>query len=339
LSAFCYLGSISCAALYFFDVNYLEWSMLPLLLSSVGYWGSIVFYNAYLPEIAPPEEHDKLSAKGFSMGYIGSVLLLAINLFMILGIDRPEGEPSLVPYCFIMVAIWWAGFAQYTLRKLPSNPYKKAAVGSPWKKGFAQILKIKLLSRYLLAFFVFSMAVQTIMLMAQFFGMKEVHQVIDGVEKTGLTDSQFIIAILLIQIIAIPGAFLFSRASAKFGNVNTLKIALALWIGVCIFAFAIVDSPSEFYIAAGWIGFIMGGTQSLGRSTYSKFLPDTEDHASFFSFYDVLEKVGIVIGMVSFGLLEGLTDNMRTPILALVGFFAVGLLLLFFVPKYTPKTA
>jgi len=346
LSAFCYLGSISCACLYFFDVSHLEWSMVPLLLSSVGYWGSIVFYNAYLPEIAPPEEHDKLSAKGFSMGYIGSVLLLAINLFMILGIERAEGEPSLVPYCFIMVAVWWAGFAQFTLRKLPSNPYKKSGTGKAWNRGFAelkkvfhQILKIKLLSRYLLAFFVFSMAVQTIMLMAQFFGMKEVHQVIDGVERIGLTDSQFIIAILLIQIIAIPGAYLFSRTSAKIGNVNTLKVALLLWIGVCIFAFAIVDSPTEFYIAAAWIGFIMGGTQSLGRSTYSKFLPDTEDHASFFSFYDVLEKAGIVIGMVSFGMIEGMTDNMRTPILALVGFFGIGLALLFFVPKYSPTEA
>jgi len=337
LSLFCYIGSIACASLFFFDPEHLEWSMLPVMIASLGYWGSIVFYNAFLPEIAPPEEHDRLSARGFSMGYIGSVLLLSINLVMILGI---ETETNLVPWCFVMVALWWAGFAQVTLRKLPDNPYAKQIKGSAWRAGFSEVKKVfhqvihlKRLSRYLLAFFVFSMAVQTIMLMAQFFGMKEIHQVIDGVEKTGLTSAQFIIAILLIQVIAIPGAFLFSRTSEKFGNLFTLKLALVLWIGVCVYAYALVDTPMEFYIAAAWIGFIMGGTQSLGRSTYSKFLPETQDHASFFSFYDILEKAGIVIGMISFGAIEGMSDNMRTPILALVAFFGAGLLLLYFVPK------
>lgn len=337
LSLFCYLGALACASLFFFDPMHLEWSMLPVMIASLGYWGSIVFYNAFLPEIAPPEEHDRLSARGFSMGYIGSVLLLTVNLGMILGL---ENGTDYIPWCFVMVALWWAGFAQVTLRKLPDNPYAKKIQGSAWKAGFSevkkvfhQVLQTRRLLRYLIAFFVFSMAVQTIMLMAQFFGMKEIHQVIDGVEKTGLTSAQFIIAILLIQVIAIPGAFLFSRVSEKWGNIFTLKIALFLWIGVCIFAYAIVDTPNEFYIAAAWIGFIMGGTQSLGRSTYSKFLPETQDHASFFSFYDILEKAGIVIGMISFGAIEGMSDNMRTPILALVLFFGVGMILLFFVPN------
>ncbi|MEO0405688.1 MAG: MFS transporter, partial [Bacteroidota bacterium] len=268
LRIFCYLGGFSCAALYFFDVNHLEWSMVPLLLSSVGYWGSIVFYNAYLPEIAPPEEHDKLSARGFSMGYIGSVILLLLNLGMVMGIEQEAGNTSIIRLCFILVAIWWIGFAQITLNKMPRNPYNKSK-GTPWRKGFEELGKAfrmvksnPLLKRYLMSFFVFSMAVQTVMLMAQFFGMKEVTQVIDGEVVTGLTTPQFIIAILLIQLIAIPGAYLFSNSSGKYGNVNTLKVALMLWVAVCLCAFLFVDTPMEFYIAAGWIGFIMGGTQS-----------------------------------------------------------------------------
>ena len=335
LSGFCLLGGLSCAALYFFDVEYLEWAMLAFLLSSVGYWGSIVFYNAYLPEIAPPEEHDRLSAKGFSMGYIGSVMLLLINLGMILGIGD-----HLTRWCFVLVAVWWIGFAQYTLRKLPSNPYK-LKTDKPFAQGFIelasvfkQVMQLKRLKRYLLAFFTISMAVQTIMLIAQFFGLKEVKQIIDGVEVIGLTTAQFITAVLIIQIIAIPGAYLFSYLSSKLGNIKVLMIAVLLWIGVCFYAYAVIETPMEFYIAAGWIGFIMGGTQSLARSTYSKLLPETKDHASFFSFFDVLEKVGLVIGMFTFGFLEGMSDNMRTPILSLMVFFVIGMVLLMIVPKH-----
>ena len=335
LSGFCLLGGLSCSSLFFFDVKYLEWSMFAFLLSSVGYWGSILFYNAYLPEIAPPEEHDKLSAKGFSMGYIGSVTLLLINLGMILGIGD-----HLTKWCFILVAIWWVGFAQYTMRKLPSNSYKRKT-DEPWKQGiielrsvFNQVMKMKRLKRYLLAFFTISMAVQTIMLLAQFFGLKEVKQVIDGVEMIGLTTAQFITAVLIIQIIAIPGAYLFSYLSSKLGNIKVLVLAVLLWIGVCIFAYAVIETPTDFYIAAAWIGFIMGGTQSLSRSTYSKLLPDTQDHASFFSFFDVLEKAGLVIGMFTFGFLEGMSDNMRTPILSLMVFFVIGIVLLITIPRH-----
>jgi MFS transporter, UMF1 family len=207
------------------------------------------------------------------------------------------------------------------------------------KSAYRQALKIPVLIRYLIAFFVFSMAVQTIMLMAQFFGMKEVTQVIGGVLTTGLTETQFIVAIILVQVIAIPGAFLFSRSSGKLGNIPTLIVALICWIAVCLFAYFVVDTPNEFYVAAGCIGFMMGGTQSMSRSTYSKILPETKDHASFFSLYDVLEKLGIVIGMLCFGYIEGITGSMRNSILSLVFFFVIGLVLLFYAKAAKPATA
>jgi MFS transporter, UMF1 family len=351
LQLFCYIGALACGGMFFFSTDHLELSMLAVFLASIGYWSSIVFYNAYLPEIAAPEDHDSLSAKGFSWGYIGSVLLLIINLVMIQLIDE-----SLTKWSFVMVAIWWAGFAQITFRRLPSNSYNRKPEGQIWSHGlkelrkvFFQIRSIVPLRRYLFAFFVFSMAVQTIMLMAQFFGMKEVHVVTDATgagyalypplvsQHTGLETGELIIAIILVQLIAVPGAWLFSRGSGKFGNIRMIGIALVCWIGACLYAYYAVDTPNEFFITAGLIGFMMGGTQSLSRSTYSKMLPETHDHASFFSFYDVLEKLGIVIGMISFGYIEGLTGSMRNSVLSLIVFFGVGLILLFFVPKSKPS--
>ncbi|WP_306639838.1 MFS transporter [Sanyastnella coralliicola] len=356
LQLFCYIGSLGCAGLYFFDTAHLEWSMLGAFLASLGYWNSIVFYNAYLPEIAAPEDQDKLSAKGFVWGYVGSVLLLVINLVMIMVISD-----DLTPWAFIMVAVWWAGFAQITFRKLPRSSRQNAPRQAIWTKGFKELRSVwnqmqgmTRLKRYLLAFFVFSMAVQTIMLMAQFFGMKEVFVISDpsgvghGVfpplvqSSVGLETAQLIIAIILVQLIAIPGAWLFARGSASLGNINMLIIALMSWIAVCIFAFVVVDTPNEFFFAAGWIGFMMGGTQALSRSTYSKLLPETEDHTSFFSFYDVVEKIGIVIGMFSFGYIEGITGSMRNSVLSLIVFFTIGLLLLLWIPRqggFTPQSS
>lgn len=347
MKMFCYLGSISCALLYFFNKEHLELSFMALFFASIGYWNSIVFYNAFLPEVAKPEDQDKLSAKGYSLGYIGSVILLVLILGIVMGISD-----SFTRYSFIIVGIWWLGFAQITFRRLPENNNGRKSEGKLWKKGFQELKQVqkqvsglKGLRRYLFAFFVFSMAVQTIMTMAQFFGMKEVFSWSEAsvggmgmfpvlmVKETGLSTAQLIIAIILVQLIAIPGAVVFSSGSKRFGNVTMLAIALLSWIAVCIFAFAIVDTPLEFYIAAGWIGFMMGGTQSLSRSTYSKMLPDTKDTASFFSYYDVLEKIGMVIGMLTFGYIEGVTGSMRNSVLSLIVFFALGLVLLLMVPR------
>ncbi|MGF1564083.1 MAG: MFS transporter [Flavobacteriales bacterium] len=347
LQIFCYTGALACAALFFFDPSHLELSMLALFFASMGYWGSMVFYNAYLPEIASPDEQDRVSAKGYVWGYIGSVILLIINLAMIQVIDE-----SLTPWCFVLVALWWAGFAQRTFKKLPASKKRKEFTGRIWAKGFgelrlvwSQMKGLTGLKRYLLAFFIFSMAVQTIMLMAQFFGMKEIHTWSDPtgigyasfppalVRVTGLETGQLIIAIILVQLIAVPGAWLFSRGSQAIGNIKMLGVALLSWIAVCLFAYFVVDTPNEFYIAAGWIGFMMGGTQSLSRSTYSKMLPPTDEPTSFFSFYDVIEKVGIVIGTVSFGYIEGLTGSMRNSVLSLIVFFFLGFVVLLTIPK------
>jgi len=340
LQFFCYLGSASCASLYFFDPGFLEWSMLSVVLACLGFWCSYAFANSFLPEIAEPDEQDRLSARGYALGYAGSVLLLLINLGLIMGLGK-ETEGLMTRLAFVSVGVWWAGFAQITFRRLPESPRQARFRWKVVGHGFRELRKVwkdlretRRLKRYLLSFFVFSMGVQTIMQMAQFFGQKEVVRIDEyGHEITGLSTAQLIIAIIFVQLIAIPGAIAFSRSSRKWGNLPVLRLALFIWIGVCCFAYFVVRTPASFFIAAGLIGFVMGGTQSLARSSYSKFLPETTDHASYFSFYDVTEKVGLIIGLFAFGYIEGLAGSLRASVLALIAFFVVGLLLLMLVPR------
>ncbi|WP_115462992.1 MFS transporter [Winogradskyella aurantiaca] len=337
---FCYVGSLGCVGLYWFSLEYIHLSLLFYFMGLIGYWGSLVFYNSYLPDIALPEQQDSISAKGFGLGYLGSVILLLINLAMVMSQEDGADKMQMMRYSFITVGIWWAGFSQYTFKVLPkgvSNGGKvtKAVLlhGFNELRGVWQQLKGNLrLKRYLYAFFVFSMAVQTIMLVAVYFGEEEINWGDADAKTIGLIGS-----ILIIQLVAILGAFLTSRASAKFGNVNALIAVNVIWMVLCVYAY-FMYTPVQFYVAAGIVGLVMGGIQSLARSTYSKFLPKTEDTTSFFSFYDVAEKIGIVIGMLIYGFIDQITGSMRNSILFLVVFFVMGVLLLFRVPRLHKKT-
>lgn len=335
---FCILGSLSCASLYFFNARHLAWGLASVLLASVGFWGSIVFYNAFLPEIAEPKDHDRVSARGYAMGYLGSSILMIILLAMIMGHRffgfNSDGDAT--RFSFIVTAVWWLGFAMITFRILPKSEIEN---GLPKKeifsKGFRELLGVwrdlkstPRLKRYLASFFIYSMGVQTVMLMAVLFAKKEI---------PGMQDTDLIISVLIIQFIAIGGAYLFSFLSARFGNKSALSIALFIWVGICIGSYYFLYTPVDFYVVAAIVGMVMGGIQSLSRSTYSKFLPETKDHASYFSFYDVTEKIAIVIGMFSFGYMEGFTGSMRASILALIIYFILGFILLLTVPKATTK--
>ena len=326
---FCYLGAAACISFFFFDVNNIELSMLSVLLGSIGFSGSLVFYNAYLPAICTTNLHDKVSAKGFSRGYIGASLLLIICLVLITG----KLIPNAARWAFVFTGIWWFGFSQITFKGLPSNIFNHQPEGNRLTKGFNELKKVwkqmhtnQPLKRYLAAFFTYSMGVQTVMLMAVFFGTKEISWG-EGEMETGL-----IVSILLIQFIAVAGAYLMAYLSKKIGNIKTLAGVVFIWALICIGAYQFVYSPIHFYIIAAVIGFVMGGVQSLSRSTYSKLLPETEDHASYFSFYDVLEKMGIVIGTFFFGFIEGMF-SIRESVLMLIVFFIIGFFLLLRVPS------
>ncbi|HEX5003230.1 MAG TPA: MFS transporter [Bacteroidia bacterium] len=326
---FCWLGGIACCSLFFFDANTLGIGVAGFMLASIGYSGSIVFYNSYLPEIAEPEDQDRVSARGFAMGYIGSSLLLIFNLIMIM---KPEwfgiSNPTLpARISFLLVGVWWVGFAAYTFKYLPSNVYNKQRQGDYLTRGYKELRMVwkqlrghSYLTRFLLSFFFYNMGVQTVMYVATLFGEKELHM------ETG----QLIVTVLIIQFVAIAGAYLFSWASSKLGNIQALAIAIVIWIGICVGAYYTRDVNS-FYVLAFIVGMVMGGIQSLSRSTYSKLLPPSEDHASYFSFYDVCDKVGLVLGSASYGLIEELTGSMRNSIISLIAFFIMGMIFLFFI--------
>ncbi len=340
---FCIMGSIACAGLYFFapteapgntttlSAGALHWGLLCMVISCIGFWASLVFYNSYLPDLVPPPLRDRVSARGYTWGYTGSVLLQII-CFIIVFFPETFGlysnyEQSFMPsrISFVLVGIWWFGFALIPFKYLPDGnikvPVKKKNV---FKAGFGELKNVwsqvkhhTVLKRFLYSFFWYSAGIQTVFLAATPFGAKELH----------LPMEKLIITIMIIQLVAIPGAILISRLSERIGNIQTLIATVCVWVLVGAFAY-FIQTDIQFYILGAIVGLVMGGIQSLSRSTYSKLIPKTKDTASFFSFYDVTEKIALVIGMFSFAYIEELTRSMRNSVLVLMTFFFIGMLLL-----------
>lgn len=327
MQVFCTLGAISCSCLYFFTPENFGFGIICMMTAAFGFYSSLVFYNSYLPEIAAEKDRDNVSAKGFTYGYIGSVLMQMIGFALVVLWDKIpflQSAGEAVRLTFLLVGIWWIGFAQITFNRLPKsvgsqkvNRTRNFISGGflELKKVFLQLIKMAVLKRFLFAFFFYNMGVQTIMLVAANFGSKVLN----------LPSTNLIITMVLVQLIAIAGAYLVSALSGMFGNLQVLICVVFLWIGICVGGY-FMQTETHFYILAVAVGLVMGGIQSLSRSTYSKLMPATTDTASFFSFYDVTEKIAIVIGLTSFGFIEEQTSSMRNSILSLMSFFAIGLI-------------
>jgi len=372
---FCYMGATGCSLLYFFDGSNLGWGISCFILASMGFVGSLVFYNAYLPEIAAPRDQDAVSAKGFSYGYIGSVILQLIGFGLVMAFHQ---DPISLRLTFLLVGVWWAGFAQITFAVLPKSQGGSARAGTIFQAAFSEVRKVyreirkmSVLKRYLRGFFFYSMGVQTVMMAATIFGDKLLR----------LDQVKLIVTIVLIQLVAILGAVWMSRLSAKYGNLRVLMGVVLIWIMVCVSAYLTAgraerlsvfhdriaalqqqkedlearklkmsqidydqqdatiegnlsrwkfdlvprQEPIEysFYALALMVGLVMGGIQSLSRSTYSKLMPETKDTASYFSYFDLTEKIAIVIGMGSFGLITQQL-GMKNSVISLTIFFVIG---------------
>jgi MFS transporter, UMF1 family len=372
---FCYMGAIGCSLLFFFDKTNIGFGIVCFMMAAMGYVGSLVFYNAYLPEIAAPADRDRISAKGFAFGYIGSVLMQIIGFALVLLLKGQEGKATQIT--FLLVGIWWVSFAQITFSRLPKPEKREFIKGNVFKEGFAEVKKVfneikklPVLKRFLRGFFFYSMGVQTVMLAATLFGSKLLN----------LEDTKLIITVVLIQLVAIIGAIVMSRLSTRFGNLRVLMGVVLLWVVICVAAFrtataaeslhtfhekindlkgqqkaAVGNSDASlttsleneiqvlqkelqpkqqpieynFYMLAIAVGLVMGGIQSLSRSTYAKLMPDTKDTASYFSYYDLTEKIALVIGILSFGYIEEFTGSMKNSVLSLIIFFAIGLIWLY----------
>ena len=349
MKRFTYLGSISCMMLFFFTgMDNLWIGLAGFILAVIGFAGGQVFYNSYLPLIASEDQLDKVSAKGFSYGYIGSVLLLIVNLLMIsfpsvFGLEflvknfpqlfgeyetikelQEKSTALAARISFVMVGAWWMGFAQIPFNRLP----KQTAVGkvdnllskgyAELKKVFQKVKKETHTKRFLTAFFCYSAGVQTAIFLASTF----------ATDVLGFSTNELIIVVLILQIVAIGGAYLFASLSGKYGNKKILILILSIWIVVCLSGYLVQDKTT-FYAVAGGVGLVMGGVQSLSRSTYAKFIPEgSDDTASYFSFYDVLEKSAIVIGTFVFGFIDQILGGMRNSMLALAVFFIIGIIIL-----------
>ncbi len=324
---FCYMGALSCSLLFFFDENHVTLGIVCFALAAIGFYGSLIFYNSYLPDIASEKDMDRVSARGFSFGYIGSVILQLIGFGLV--VLMPHSYMPL-KITFLLVGLWWIGWAQIPFSRLPKgtpaiiDPAKNILTNGfiELKKVFHQLAKMPVLKRFLFAFFFYNMGVQTIMLAATDFGSKVLK----------LDSTTLIITVVIIQLVAIIGAILMSRLSAKFGNLQVLLFTVFLWIGVCSYGYT-MNSKWDFFALAAAVGLVMGGIQSLSRSTYSKLMPETRDTTSFFSFYDITEKIAIVIGLFIFGFIEEQTmgvGGMRNSVLAVLCFFVIGAVILFF---------
>jgi len=335
MKIFCYLGAASCAYFFFFTRDNVSFVVIAFGLSIMGWGGSIVFYNSFLPEIATEDRFDNLSARGFMMGYIGSVILLVFNLIMIMkpefvGLTQADSDSGFTArISFLTVGIWWALFAQIPFYYLPKDQVRPLA-GNWLRSSFSELGKVlkevrqnKLVTKFLLAFLFYDMGVMTVIYVATIFADKILH-----IEKTGL-----IVTLLLIQLIAIPGSFLASWLSSKFGNTKALLIEIFIWSLMPLAAY-FTTSQYEFYGIAAVVGLVMGGIQSLSRSTYAKLIPEgTEDTASYFGFYDIIEKIAITVGTLLFGFVEQITGNMRNSVLVILVFFIIGFLLMMRIPS------
>jgi len=339
---FCYLGSFSVMSLFFFKgIDTLWIGILFSMLASIGFWGSLVFYNAYLPEIAYYDQQNEVSARGFIYGYIGSVLLLIFNLSMVLKPEWYGIVDSTLParISFLSVGIWWIGFAQYTFKYLPSNVHDKKPEKNYIFNGYLELKKVlnelkelPVLFNFLVSFFLYSVGVQTIILLSTIFGKTEI----------GIPTSNLIITIIVIQLVGIVGAYLFAKISNKIGNITTLKITILIW-GIASYCAYLLDKDDpdvylKFYLLGGLIGLVLGAIQTLSRSTYSKLLPEgTQDTTTYFSFFDVTEKLAIVWGTFIFGIVLSITESMKMSILLLSLFFFASFIVLFFVKRSSFK--
>ena len=337
MKVFTWVGALSCGVLFFFNGHNIELGIIAFALGAMGYGGSIVFYNSFLPVIAEPKDQDRISARGYSMGYLGGVVLLLFNLFMIMkpelfGIPKDSTLPARIS--FVTVCLWWLGFSQITFFRLPKYTYQKRIPGANVLTNgykelqivFNQVRRTYQLKVYLTGFFFMMMGLLSVMFMASLYGKK----------LLGLNDKVLIPTLLLIQLVGMFGAWLFARLSGWLGNLKALLISMVGWVLICVGAYYITEAIG-FVTVAFFIGIVMGGGQSLARSTYSKMLPQTTDHTSFFSFYDVVEKLATVIGTFSFGIIEQVTGSMRYSVLAIGLFFIIGLVFMLLLLKKVPK--
>lgn len=345
MALLCYLGVGAGCLLFFIEGNNYLLGCLILIFSNVCIATSLVFYNAFLPEISTETERDRISARGFAMGYVGGSLVLILNLMLLAYADSIGISQGLaVRICLLSAALWWGGFALVTFSLLKS---RKTTKEMPPGKNFVtlavgevgetmrQLLTLRHTLLFLIAYLFYNDGVQTVIYQSSVFIDQELF-VIPKIERAsafGLFDvdrTTFLILLFLeVQIVAMIGSFFWAWLSGRIGAKPTILITLLWWSGVVVFAYALFRQPWQAWFLGAAIGFVLGGTQALSRSLYSQMIPRGRE-ASFFSFYEITERGTSWMGPLVFFFVVGATGSFRNAILALIAFFAIGSLVLYF---------
>ncbi len=287
----------------------------------------MVVYNAFLPELAPPEERDSISSKGWAAGYLGGGILLALNLaFLSFAGNFGISKGMAVRICMGSAGLWWALFTLIPMAGLTNCGAQRALPPgeSLFRVGFRQFAAtVKGLRRYpktllfLAAYLTYNDAIQTVIAMAGQFGSDELKMPME----------QLTLAILMVQFVAFAGAMLFNWIAARITAKRAVLAALVIWTGVLAYIYLAVSTPAEFFIMAALVGVVMGGSQALSRSLFSLMIPEGKE-AEYFSIYEISDKGTSWLGPLVFGLALQMTGSYRLAALSLAIFFVIGFALL-----------
>ncbi|UQU61553.1 MFS transporter [Couchioplanes caeruleus] len=311
------------------------------IVANVSFGASVVVYNSFLPRLAGPDERDKVSSRGWALGYLGGGVLLLLNL-VVVTVLSVEGDDrrtlDLARWCIVSAGVWWAVFTLLPLRWLREHPGTAAggARGNVLTDGFRQLgHTVRSLRAYpltlffLVAFLVYNDGIQTVIALASQFGTEELK----------LGQSTLIVTILIVQFLAFGGALLLGALAARIGARRTVLFALALWLVVILAAFWLPEGePVPFMLLGVGIGLVMGGSQALSRSLFSQLIPEGRE-GEYYGFYEISDKGTSWLGPLAFGLVYQLTDSYRVGIVSLVVFFVAGGILLAMVPMRRAITA
>ena len=329
MALFCFLGVAATCLLFFIQGNLYLAGGLLFIVANICFGASVVFYNAFLPEITTEDQADKVSSRGFAYGYLGGALLLVVNLLLVLQAERLGLSTGLaVRLSLLSAGVWWGGFSLITFALLKKRAAKKNL--PPGKSylsaGFLELgatirelRRLPLTARYLLGYLIYNDGIQTVIVAASTFLEQELFP--EG-------NPVFLLEIfLMVQFVAVAGALLFERLAYLMKTKNAIILSLIIWSGIVIYANRFLHTVAEAWVLAGVIAIVLGGSQALSRSLFSKMIPEGKE-ASFFGLYEVSERGTSWMGPLLFSLVVSRTGSYRLALLSLIFFFVVGLIVL-----------
>ena len=329
MALFCYVAVAANCLLFFIQGNlYLAGGVL-FIIANVCFGASIVFYNAFLPDITTGDEADKVSSRGFAYGYLGGALLLLLNLLLVLRAEQLGLSAGLaVRLSLLSAGVWWGGFAIITFWLLKSRPNKKQL---PRGKGyvsagfseigatFKELRRLPLTARYLLGYLFYNDGIQTVIVASSTFLEQELFP--------GGNPAFLLKIFLMVQFVAVAGALLFERLAYLIRTKNAIIVSLVIWSAIVIYAYRFLHTVAEAWIMAAAIAIVLGGSQALSRSLFSRMIPAGKE-ASFFGLYEVSERGTSWMGPLLFSIIVARTGSYRAALLSLIFFFVVGLVVL-----------